>query len=250
MMVWDEFIDVLEEAKNLKSEYIIIPRNITQRIPSETVMGVSYDAIIMCSEFEEFKSFWHAELWKYDHIPYIALATKDINVFFQNHRAKAEGSVGPCQFEYVSYNLGNSSSLGIATKLIEPFEDNTNVEMPLVNPYKYLGLVNNMMYGVQNSTYVYELTELENDEQFRDIIDSKAKEGGRIWIPKIPDKQNEYAMTLSGTIFNVSKGDKVSCVIRDNINKKTGYHFIAQFTVWKPKKKCVLVYYLMLLKVM
>lgn len=238
-------LDVLEAAKNLKSEYLIIPRIITQYIPTESVLGISYDAIVICSFFEEFESFSHKALWEYQNIPYIALASKDINVFFQNHRAKTDELISSCHFEYTSYNLEGANSLGIAFKLVEE----NGIEMPLVNPYKYLGLINNMLYGVQNSSYVYELKELENDEQFRNIIDSKARDGGQIWIPNVPNKQNEYAMTLTGTMFNIAKGDNVSCVIRDNIDKRTGYHFIAQFTINKPKKKCVLVYYMMLLKV-
>lgn len=248
MLIQDEFIDVLEESKNLKSEYVVIPRTITQTTPYTSVLGVSYDAIITVSIFESFKSFWYTDIWEYESIPYIALATKDINVFFQNHKAITSGSINPLEFEYKTYNLGPNNALGIASKVYETIQDK-KVEMPLVNPSKYLGLITNMMYGVQNSTYVYELKELENDEQFRNIIDSKARDGGQIWIPNIPEKENEYAMTLTGTMFNIAKGDNVSCIIRDNIDKRTGYHFIAQFTIHKPKKKCILIYYLILLKV-
>jgi len=254
------FLKVLEAAKNLKTEYVLIPRMINQTQFKHTIAGISYDAIIVTSLFDEFRmaDFVLTSLWNEASLDWICLPTKEINQFIQTH-AKLMGDstkkitpIEELELRYTTYDIGNK--LSVAYQIREPIEGVPDSDLPtfhLISPFLYLPKFENMFYAIQDGAIVWKDKQIDQDEEFKEIINSKAGDGASIWIPKITNTEidAQYAMTLTGTMLNVAKDDQVFCTIRENISGKTGYHFVVQFDVYKPKKKCKLTYYLMMLKV-
>lgn len=258
-------LTALEYAKTLKAEYVLIPRTVSQNSPYTSILGISYDAIVITSHFDAIsknpQNF--VDLWEEPTISHIALATKNINQFMLMHKGMvtpaldASGKeiipeVCGLEMSYTTYLIGNIPH-SIAYEIREPIgERNENPIIPLVVPQLLLVKIESMLYGLQNSVFVCNHTRVDQDEVFRKIIQSKARDGSAMWIPEIDsskEKGIEYAMTLSGNMFNIAKDDEVYCTIKDNLAGKTGYNFIAQFDVKKVKKKCSICYNLMMLKV-
>ena len=250
----DKLLTVLEKAKNLKTEYVLIPRNFWQYTYASSIVGISYGAIVVESRFYEFKDNEnYYELWDDESLQWIAMQTKDINQFKQQHVAK----YGNAPFKeyldvYANSYVVNDKQLSIGYGLHEM--DDSPQGIPTIPLFPYdtmLRQIETMVFSSQNCALVVPHTDVLSNEDFVNIIHSKAGVGASIWIPKIGDlcdKATEYAMSLTGTLLNIAKGDKVTCSIKDRIMYRDAYSFLVEFNVFKKSKKCSLMYYMMMLK--
>lgn len=265
------FISVLKAAKLLKSEYIVLPRTLTQTGPLTSIMGISYNAIVTSGYFETFKNDpSYYELWDDRSLSYISFMTKDINPFFNMHKAThsttlSDGTIQTKDIEelYIDVNeyiVGNVK-VSIGYRLVEPVKDfgvdkDSNLIGPSIELFPYddkINKIQEMLFSDINSISIIPPTDLTHQEDFMDIINSKAGVGATIWVPKMANLTREqskmYSMSLTGTLLYVSKGDSVYGEIKDRIPNRPGYNYMVKFTVSKPKKKCVLEYRMMMLKV-
>ena len=151
---------VLEAAKVLKSEYLVIPRNLFQDSAISSVVGVSYDSIITLSHFENLTEPYYYSLWDQPSLAYIALLSKDINALMQAHKNKY--SVGIFENGKLISELTNpllihthdyvvaGSPISIAYKLEEAnavAEEGDNPQIPLT---QYEPLMYNQIYSQLN----------------------------------------------------------------------------------------------------
>lgn len=257
---------VLEAAKVLKSEYVILPRNLFQDSAISSVVGVSYDSIITLAYFENLTEPYYYTLWDSPALAYIALLSKDINALMQAHKSKY--SVGVFENGKLVSELTNplliythdyvvaGKSISIAYKLEEADTieggSNNNPQIPLIQYEPLMYKTDYMLQAAANSTPVSPYIDITSNESFLNIIQSKSAMGSVIWKPEIPELGNavyDYIMSIPVTLLNVSKGDTVLFTILDRVPNRSGYNFIVQFKVIKPKKKCTLRYYLMMLKI-
>lgn len=255
---------VLEAAKVLKSEYIVIPRNLFQSSFESSIVGVSYDSIITLSHFENLTDTSYYSLWDESALSYIALLSKDINALMLAHKNKYSSPI----FENGKLVADLSSNVilifthdyvvagkpvSIAYRLEEASTDGVNnATIPLTHYEPLMYKTNYMLQAATNSTPVSPYIDVTSNESFLNIIQSKSAMGSVIWRPDIPelgDAAYDYVMSIPVTLFNVSKGDSVFFTILDRVPNRSGYNFIVQFKVIKPKKKCTLVYHLMMLKI-
>ena len=246
---------VLEAAKVLKSEYIVLPRNLFQDSAISSVVGVSYDSIITLAYFENLTEPYYYSLWDQPSLAYIALLSKDINALMQAHKSKYGDTVfengklvteltRPLLIHTHDYIVAGQS-VSIAYKLeeadtVEGGADNPQIPLTHYEPLMYKA--NYMLQAAANSTSVSPYIDITSNESFLNIIQSKSAIGSVIWKPDIPELGD-------ATLLNVSKGDTVLFTILDRIPNRSGYNFIVEFKVTKPKKKCTLSYYLMMLKI-
>lgn len=247
-------LDVLEVAKNLKSEYVLIPRLLFQKTPSSTILGMSYDAVVAILNAEAFKNEKYYELWKENSLPWISLEGKSINQFNLEHKSLFPNtSIDKLQIEYTTYVV-NGSPLSIGTNMTEYKEEaDSTPSITLFSHDPILAKTESMLFAYQNSSFVVQNIDITNDEEFQRIANAKAGIGAELWVPKIGNLTDEeahrYTMSLTGTLLNISKADKVFITIKDRLAGRTGYNFIVRFDVMKPKKGISISYYMMMLKV-
>ena len=248
---------ILENAKLMKSEFIIIPNMILQKSVLTSVVGISYDSIVTIGYFDDLNTPPFYNLWNStdNALSCIALEGKSINQFIQEHRAYY-GEVSPFRpFNIYSEKFFTGEYRGIGISLNESQDDETEPcpHITLFSHYAFLGKINSMLFAYENSSTVVQDIDLTNNEDFMYIANSKAGVGALMWVPEIGElkgkKATEYTMSLTGTLLNISKGDRIKCTIKDRLVGRSGYNFIVRFDVQKPKKKCVLSYYMMMLKV-
>ena len=250
----NKFMTVLECAKVLKAEYIVIPRILIQKSPLYSILGVSYESIITSSYFSQLDNETYYTLWDYPELNYIVLESKDINNFIQMHKALCsdkQGNVYPIESIEVFTNdyMVNYTKVSIGYWLREATGKKNCPNIPLY-PYEHLLSKANTLYFHRNrSIQILPEIDITNDERFMSIVMSKVREGASIWIPKIETVPSEYAMTLMGSLLNISKGDSIYCTIEEPIEYRGGNSFIVSFRIVKHKKKCILLYNMMMLKV-
>ena len=255
-----KILDVFELSKLLKSEYIMIPRNIFQRTPNTSILGLSYDCIVTIANFNALHHEKYYSLWEETSLPWIAFEGKSVNQFSQDHKAvftnqgiKDIPKIEHLKLYYNSYMV-NNHLVSIGDALEDIIADQTN--LPFVKLFSHdhiLMKIESMLFAFQNSSFVVQNVDITEQEDFMNIINSKAGVGATMWVPEIgilsKQEAHRYIMSLKGTLLNVSKGDKVICTIKDRLAGRTGYNFIVRFDVYKPKKACTLSYYMMMLKV-
>jgi hypothetical protein len=260
----NRIMDVLEVAKNLKSEYTVIPRLLFQKTPSSSILGVSYDAIVSVINAQCLDDPKYYELWKDESLPYIRLESKNINQFNLEHKTIMKSlhrDYDPVKEARLLYNtyLVNGKPTSVGTRL-----DDRDVEleskgillptMPLFNHTESLGKAESMLFAYQNSSFAVQSTEITDNQAFMDIANSKAGIGATMWVPEgvgnlTTEQAHRYTMSLTGNLLNISKGDKVFITIKDRLAGRTGYNFIVRFDVYKIKKGMTISYYMMMLKV-
>lgn len=248
---------VLEHSKLMKAEFVTIPRVLIQKTPISSMIGLSYDAIVTIGYFEDLNQPPFYSLWDTYSLPWISFEGKSVNQFVQDHRAKFGELTEFYPFEVISnkYFIGKERCIGTVFREPNPEEPNDEncPKFQLFPSDPILGKANSMLFGYENSSFVVRNVDISNNEKFLEVANAKAGVGAMIWKPVIGDMDEKvatrYTMTLTGTLLNIAKSDKVYCSIKDKIVGKPGYNFIVRFDVVKPKKRCTLSYYMMMLKV-
>lgn len=251
----NKIMTVLDCAKVLKAEYIIIPRILIQKSQLYAIMGVSYESIITSSYFTQLDNEYYYTLWDNPELNFIVLESKDINNFIQMHKTMCsdkQGNIYPMSPIEILTNdyIVNYNKVSIGYWLKEATGHKKIFPNIPLYPYEpLLSKANIMYFHRNNSKTILPEINITNDERFMNIVMSKVKEGASIWIPKIDTSPSEYAMTLMGALLNISKGDSIYCTIEEPLQYRGGNSFIVSFKVIKHKKKCVLIYNMMMLKV-
>ena len=267
----NKLLPILDSVKHMKSEYIIIPRNLLQQSYESSILGVSYNAIVTVGDYLAFKNPYYYELWREPSLKYIALASKDIKNFFQMHkeyRSRFYSSYAqPTELaidtnEYVVNNtrvsIGYSlsavdHSINQLSQAEAAIRNGALARISLVPYNEFLCKVNVMMFNDHNSLPIIPMCNVGSNKDFMDIMNAKAEVGSVIWIPVIgglsPLTAQQYAMSLPTTLMRVNNDDQVYCMIKDRIPDQNGSCFMVNFRLEKPKSKCVINLFMMMLKV-
>ena len=55
---------IFKEAKNMKAEYVLVPRNLMQNTYLSSLIGLSHNAIVTHGVFSSLRDMVHYDLWK------------------------------------------------------------------------------------------------------------------------------------------------------------------------------------------
>lgn len=267
----NKLIPILDSVKHMKSEYVLIPRNLLQQSYESSILGVSYNAIVTVANYLEFKNPYYYELWRDPSLQYIAIASKDIKNFFLMHKdyrirfyssfaQPAELAIETNDYIVngmrvsIGYNLtAVDHSINQLNKVEASIRKEALARIPLVPYDDLLYKINLMMFNEKNSIPIIPMSNVGTNKEFMDIMNAKAEVGSVIWIPVIgglsPLTAQQYAMSLPTTLMKINANDQVYCIIKDRIPDQNGSYFIVNFRLEKPKAKCVINLYMMMLKV-
>ena len=263
---------VLEEAKNLKTDILLIPQFIFQASIYSSILGISDNAIITIGDFDRLRdeSFNKEGLWRDTSLKYISLWTKDISPFMKLINDTAESKVREVlnitnpkekvkkdkieeflpKSILLTYRkfIVNNIEISIGTKLTILDENNkilsvtlgnntvVTSEINLINYQQNLGHILEYSNMWNSGHKVCENVDISDDFEFNDIINVKTTEGARMWIPK-DNNLKQYMVYLNKAFINISKGEKIYLSIVDNIPNKQYNYFLVNFFIDKAKKK-------------
>lgn len=257
-----KFMNVLDHAKTLKGELSVIPRDLLQMSAQSSITSISYNAIVTTSNMHDLKDPSYYTLWNDPSLDRIALNTKDINNFTATRKQlfgyEESGKIviPPIEemyLDYVSYYV-NGKTVSIAHRIREAKagKDGTVPVIPLIPHQDIAAKIEMMTWEKDNAAdRIVNRSDITNNEEFRNIIDAKAGAGATMWMPKIKEfdfKCIPYAISLTSSILNVSKGDSVYLSIYDRIPNQPGHVFISEFYINKSNKKCELSTYMLMMK--
>lgn len=251
---FNELRHALENAKVLKSDVVLIPRVVYGDDYRSSICGSYYNSVYTYGYFQEYTpTLTHVnELWS--ELPFlrkICLHAKDIQPFI---RECTQLNI-PLDEVYIEhYNLqlrgydNQPYEITKATKIIsESTEDGQYREIELMDYQPTETYFANIDYAYNSSESLVEKWDTSKDSEFSEIMNSKAAEGGQLWIPdciKNDDKYKGIVLTLSSTFLNVSKGDKVYLTLKRCKYNDIPHSFFVVFDIVKPKKKCTLSSYM------
>lgn len=241
---------VLNTAKNLKSEYVLIPRNIMQRSIDSNLIGISYSSIITTGVFEELRYLENVDLWEDPSLWYIMFSTKDILNFNKMRKVVYADNTPPelqLEIRYRTYEI-NGQETSVAYSLSEILNYNFVVvpnTLPRIDLFPYEDAYNKikaMDYQRTNSSQIVWNQDITEDESFNDILNSKAGVGSMPWYPRVEGlpEQHPYIIYMASNLLNVSKGDMVKLSMYNHIKDRDDSFFLSQFDIYKKKKKCIL----------
>lgn len=268
---------VLEEAKNLKSDIIIIPQLLFQSDIESSILGVSANSIVTFATLSNLDIFRdNCPLWNDDSLKFISLSSKEISPFLKIIYDYAE-SLTRTQLNindpkvktpknkilenlprsaYIRYRkyIVNGEVQSVAYRLevydingdiLQNLLGNNTLVASIINLINYdVNLFNIKRYrnlwmtGINVGTI-----DITNDTRFNTIMNSKTTDGAQIWIP---DEEiygsiyRPYILYLNKAFLNISKGDSVRLSIVDFVPEVPINYFLASFEITKPKKKCKL----------
>lgn len=268
---------VLEEAKNLKSDIIIIPQLLFQSDIESSILGVSANSIVTFASLSNLDILRdNCPLWNDDSLKFISLSSKEISPFLKIIYDYAE-SLTRTQLNindpkvkipknkilenlprsaYIRYRkyIVNGEVQSVAYRLevydingdiLQNLLGNNTLVASIINLINYdVNLFNIKRYrnlwmtGINVGTI-----DITNDIRFNTIMNSKTTDGAQIWIP---DEEiygsiyKPYILYLNKAFLNISKGDSVRLSIVDFVPEVPINYFLASFEITKPKKKCKL----------
>lgn len=268
---------VLEEAKNLKSDIIIIPQLLFQSDIESSILGVSANSIVTFASLSNLDILRdNCPLWNDDSLKFISLSSKEISPFLKIIYDYAE-SLTRTQLNindpkvktpknkilenlprsaYIRYRkyIVNGEVQSVAYRLevydingdiLQNLLGNNTLVASIINLINYdVNLFNIKRYrnlwmtGINVGTI-----DITNDTRFNTIMNSKTTDGAQIWIP---DEEiygsiyKPYILYLNKAFLNISKGDSVRLSIVDFVPEVPINYFLASFEITKPKKKCKL----------
>lgn len=268
---------VLEEAKNLKSDIIIIPQLLFQSDIESSILGVSANSIVTFSNLSNLDIFRdNCPLWNDDSLKFISLSSKEISPFLKIIYDYAE-SLTRTQLNisdpkvktpknkilenlprsaYIRYRkyIVNGEVQSVAYRLevydihgniLQNLLGNNTLVASIINLINYdVNLFNIKRYrnlwmtGINIGTI-----DITNDIRFNTIMNSKTTDGAQIWIPDeeiYSSIYRPYILYLNKAFLNISKGDSVRLSIVDFVPEVPINYFLASFEITKPKKKCKL----------
>lgn len=268
---------VLEEAKNLKSDIIIIPQLLFQSDIESSILGVSANSIVTFSTLSNLDIFRdNCPLWNDDSLKFISLSSKEISPFLKIIYDYAE-SLTRTQLNisdpkvktpknkilenlprsaYIRYRkyIVNGEVQSVAYRL-EVYDTNGNILQNLLgNNTSVASIINLINYDINlfnikryRNLWITGINvgtiDITNDVKFNTIMNSKTTDGAQIWIPDegiYGSIYRPYILYLNKAFLNISKGDSVRLSIVDFVPEVPINYFIASFEITKPKKKCKL----------
>lgn len=268
---------VLEEAKNLKSDIIIIPQLLFQSDIESSILGVSANSIVTFATLSNLDILRdNCPLWNDDSLKFISLSSKEISPFlkiiydYSESLTRTQLNISDSKIKtpknkilenlprsaYIRYRKyivnGEIQSVAYRLEVYDAHGDilqnilgnNTSVASIInlinydVNLFNIKRYRNLWMTGINVGTI-----DITNDIRFNTIMNSKTTDGAQIWIP---DEEiygsiyRPYILYLNKAFLNISKGDSVRLSIVDFVPEVPINYFLASFEITKPKKKCKL----------
>ena len=255
--------DALEKAKTLKCDVVSIPSIVVPMNSSAEVkmhynidlldnvfLGVYGKSIYVKGEFLEYKE--PTVIININTLKSISLWSKDVNVFFREMDALGVNKDKVIiDLEDIWIN-GMLYTRGVSIRSMST-EDGQHTTLYLIDGRELITKAKVLIREYMRNLYsVMDSINIMDDEEFLQILSSKTAVGGQMWIPKYLKnslKWNGHVITLANNFLNVSKGDSVCLSIKDDNYNTIPHSFIADFTVFKTKKKCILETYMWNLKV-
>lgn len=268
---------VLEEAKNLKSDIIIIPQLLFQSDIESSILGVSANSIVTFATLSNLDILRdNCPLWNDDSLKFISLSSKEISPFlkiiydYSESLTRIQLNISDTKVKtpknkilenlprsaYIRYRkyIVNGEVQSVAYRLevydingdiLQNLLGNNTLVASIINLINYdVNLFNIKRYrnlwmtGINVGTI-----DITNDIRFNTIMNSKTTDGAQIWIP---DEEiygsiyRQYILYLNKAFLNISKGDSVRLSIVDFVPEVPINYFLASFEITKPKKKCKL----------
>ena len=226
---YEKLSKVLELSKTLKCDVVVIPRIITQQDPLSSIIGIYGTTIVTQSTFT---NMINEPLWDVEGLTHISLYTKDIAPF---NRELGNYDKDRVILEYNVYGNLNGRDIVYGYNIRSMCNtEGQYISIPLLDPTPVKS------------------DEVTNDSKFQEIINSKTAVGAQLWIPefiKNTSFEEGHVITLANNFLNVSKGDVVHLTIKDDYYNRIPHSFLVEFAIYKPKKKCLLLTYMWLLKI-
>lgn len=268
---------VLEEAKNLKSDIIIIPQLLFQSDIESSILGVSANSIVTFATLSNLDILRdNCPLWNDDSLKFISLSSKEISPFLKiiydysesltrtqlnisNPKIKTpknkilENLPRSAYIRYRKY-IVNGEIQSVAYRL-EVYDNHGNILQNILgNNTSVASIINLLNYDVNlfnikryRNLWMTGINvgtiDITNDIRFNTIMNSKTTDGAQIWIP---DEEiygsiyRPYILYLNKAFLNISKGDSVRLSIVDFVPEVPINYFLTSFEITKPKKKCKL----------
>lgn len=268
---------VLEEAKNLKSDIIIIPQLLFQSDIESSILGVSANSIVTFATLSNLDILRdNCPLWNDDSLKFISLSSKEISPFlkiiydYSESLTRTQLNISDPKVKtpknkilenlprsaYIRYRkyIVNGEVQSVAYRLevydihgdiLQNLLGNNTLVASIINLINYdVNLFNIKRYrnlwmtGINVGTI-----DITNDIRFNTIMNSKTTDGAQIWIP---DEEiygsiyKPYILYLNKAFLNISKGDSVRLSIVDFVPEVPINYFLSSFEITKPKKKCKL----------
>ena len=268
---------VLEEAKNLKSDIIIIPQLLFQSDIESSILGVSANSIVTFANLSNLDIFRdNCPLWNDDSLKFISLSSKEISPFlkiiydYSESLTRTQLNISDPKVKtpknkilenlprsaYIRYRkyIVNGEIQSVAYRL-EVYDIHGNILQNLLgNNTSVASIINLINYDVNlfnikryRNLWMTGINvgtiDITNDIRFNTIMNSKTTDGAQIWIP---DEEiygsiyRPYILYLNKAFLNISKGDSVRLSIVDFVPEVPINYFLASFEIIKPKKKCKL----------
>ena len=268
---------VLEEAKNLKSDIIIIPQLLFQSDIESSILGVSANSIVTFATLSNLDIFRdNCPLWNDDSLKFISLSSKEISPFlkiiydYTESLTRTQLNINDPKVKtpknkilenlprsaYIRYRkyIVNGEVQSVAYRL-EVYDINGNILQNLLgNNTSVASIINLINYDINlfnikryRNLWMTGINvgtiDITNDLRFNTIMNSKTTDGAQIWIP---DEEiygsiyRPYILYLNKAFLNISKGDSVRLSIVDFVPEVPINYFLASFEIIKPKKKCKL----------
>lgn len=268
---------VLEEAKNLKSDIIIIPQLLFQSDIESSILGVSANSIVTFATLSNLDILRdNCPLWNDDSLKFISLSSKEISPFlkiiydYSESLTRTQLNISDSKIKtpknkilenlprsaYIRYRkyIVNGEIQSVAYRL-EVYDNHGNILQNILgNNTSVASIINLLNYDVNlfnikryRNLWMTGINvgtiDITNDIRFNTIMNSKTTDGAQIWIP---DEEiygsiyRPYILYLNKAFLNISKGDSVRLSIVDFVPEVPINYFLASFEITKPKKKCKL----------
>lgn len=268
---------VLEEAKNLKSDILIIPQLLFQSDIESSILGVSANSIVTFATLSNLDIFRdNCPLWNDDSLKFISLSSKEISPFlkiiydYSESLTRTQLNISDSKIKtpknkilenlprsaYIRYRkyIVNGEIQSVAYRL-EVYDNHGNILQNILgNNTSVASIINLLNYDVNlfnikryRNLWMTGINvgtiDITNDIRFNTIMNSKTTDGAQIWIP---DEEiygsiyRPYILYLNKAFLNISKGDSVRLSIVDFVPEVPINYFLASFEITKPKKKCKL----------
>lgn len=245
---------IFKEAKNMKAEYVLVPRNLMQNTYLSSLIGLSHNAIVTHGVFSSLRDMVHYDLWKEQSLQWIMFMPKDMLSFNKMRKAIYGRDDLPLslQMQFVRYII-NGKAVSIAHKLIEIVDQSKltikgeleESMIPYYNLFPYddaLNKITAMVFQRDNGSQIVWHQDVTNDEELNKILASKAGVGSFPWYPEVEGlpKQHPYFIYMTSNLLNVNKGDKIEFNLYNHLPSRDASYFLSEFNVSKPKKGCII----------
>ena len=246
----------LNECKIMKCDYAIVPRNLFQKSVASSLIGMIHNTVVTSGAFENLMDPKFFDLWPTRGMKWIMFCPKDLMIFKKMRTTIYGTDTIPLSVNIVYNEYSLNGEQVCVGQYIEEVVDKEKVipgvkvnesntpKLPLFPYFETIEKINAMFFQRNNASQVVWHQDITNDEDFNDIINSKAAVGELPWYPKVEGlpEEHPYLIYITSNMLNVSKGDKIEFNLFNNVPGRTANFFVSQFDIIKPRKKCILNY--------